>query len=246
MAVTGDLDRLAIDLATLFVLSATGRIIRVNSPGGGPGPRAILAGCRAGNLVRMRQDVEDGAAREIDALVREQTPWWDVDAPPACLPGIVALLAREASVAALSPAVIYGLPNNLRYEADARLLSGDEAEGQSLLDRLARGMPKTLLAAGFLDVDHLWPPWCAAIVGEEIAALAFAARLGPLGAEVGVYTLAGFRGRGLAAAVTARWSSLAGLAGRQLFYSTLATNLSSRRVAARLALTPLGASVGFM
>lgn len=240
---TADLDRLALNLATLFVLSGSGRIVRVNSPDGDRGPRAILAGCAAGTLVRVRQDLDEAAAREIVALAGEQAPWCDVAAPPACLPRVVAVLSRQAPAAALELAVIYGLPNNLRYETDGRLVSGDEAEGQRLFDRLARGMPPALLAAGFPSVDHLWPPWCAAIVGDEVAALAFAARLGPSGAEVGVYTLAGFRGRGLAAAVTAGWSSLASLADRELFYSTRASNLSSRRVAARLGLTPLGASV---
>jgi hypothetical protein len=40
----------------------------------------------------------------------------------------------------------------------------------------------------------------------------------------------------LAAAVTAKWASLAELAGRELFYSTAVANASSQRVAARLGL----------
>jgi len=81
--------------------------------------------------------------------------------------------------------------------------------------------------------------------GEEIAAIAIAARLGEKGAEVGVYTFSNFRGRGLAAAVTASWSAMRSLDGRALFYSTSRSNRSSQRVAARLGLRLIGASVRF-
>jgi hypothetical protein len=45
----------------------------------------------------------------------------------------------------------------------------------------------------------------------------------------------------LAAAVTAGWSRLDSLAGRDLFYSTSTANRSSQRVAERLGLPRLGA-----
>ena len=50
--------------------------------------------------------------------------------------------------------------------------------------------------------------------------MAFAARLGVSGAELGVYTFPKYRGRGLAAAVTAAWSSMPSLNQHALFYST--------------------------
>ena len=112
-----------------------------------------------------------------------------------------------------------------------------------LADFTARGMPSSLTEAGFVDVSHFWPPWCTAIVGDEIAAMAFAARLGDQAAEIGVYTFPGFRGQGLAAAVTADWSALPSLKDRTLFYSTQTTNLSSQRVTARLGLRQIGISL---
>ncbi len=75
------------------------------------------------------------------------------------------------------------------------------------------------------------------------AAVAFAARLGAQGADVGVYTFPAFRGRGLAVAVTTVWSSLPALSDRALFYSTHRTNASSRRVAERLGLRRVGLSL---
>jgi predicted GNAT family acetyltransferase len=113
-----------------------------------------------------------------------------------------------------------------------------------MLSRLAeQGMPQSLREAGFVGVGDFWEPWCVAFDGGEIASMAFAARIGVFGAGIGVYTFPGFRGRGLGASVTASWSSLPSLRGRDLFYSALTTNTSSRRVTDRLGLARIGASV---
>jgi hypothetical protein len=239
-----DLSLLTLDLEALFVMSPTGRIAAVNSPDGEPGPRLLLAGCRAGNLLRLRWDVGDETARGVAALAAGEPPWFDPAAPPLCQSAIIALLSREAPAERIGHAIIYRLPHGLRCGASARLVAGDEPEGRALVDRLDHeGAPPALVDAGFLSGSDFWPPWCAALVGGEIAAVAFAARLSSLAAEVGVYTFAGYRGQGLAAAVTARWSSLAGLADRRLFYSASTTNRSSQRVAERLGLARLGASL---
>ena len=92
-------------------------------------------------------------------------------------------------------------------------------------------------------MGDFWPPWCVALQGDEIAAIAFAARLSPDAAEPGVGSVPAFRGRGLAAAATAGWAALPGLQGRALFYGTSRTNVSSQRVAVRLGLRFLGASL---
>jgi hypothetical protein len=239
-----ELALLAVDLDALFVMSASGRIVRVNSPDGESAPRAVLAGCRSGNLVRLRHDVGEPTALDITALVRSEPPWSDPALPPGRLAALVSLLSRAAPVDRVTRGIIYILPRNIRYSAATRIVSGEDAEGRRLLERLAReGMPRLLHDAGFKRVDDFWAPWCVALEGGEIAATAFAARLGTFGAEVGVYTFPGFRGRGLAAAVTAYWSSLAELADRRLFYSTQVTNRSSQRVAERLGLARLGASL---
>jgi predicted GNAT family acetyltransferase len=107
-----------------------------------------------------------------------------------------------------------------------------------------------MLEAGFKSVVDLWEPWCVAVERDEIASIALAARRGEIGAkagaEIGVYTFPGFRGRGFAAAVTASWSSMPSLSERALFYSTARSNRSSQRVAARLGLQMIGASVSIV
>ena len=90
-------------------------------------------------------------------------------------------------------------------------------------------------------VDGSLGPWTMALEGERVVSICHTpGPLGPRGAECGVWTDAAFRGRGLAAAVTAEWAALLRPSGRHLFYGTDAENLSSQRVTQRLGLRPLG------
>jgi hypothetical protein len=237
-----DLRLLEVDIDTMFVMSAAGRIERENDPDRWSGPRVFFAGCPFGNLTRVRYDVDDQLAIRILEAAANEPPWRDPDVMPACAEKIVELLSAGQTTA-ISPALIYRLPNGLRYEHTAAIVRGDSDEGRQLLARLAdRGMPDYMQTAGFKGVGDFWEPWCVALDGTEIAAMAFAARLGVSGAELGVYTFPTYRGRGLAAAVTAAWSSMPALNQHSLFYSTTKSNRSSRRVTDRLGLRLIGTS----
>ena len=238
-----DLRLLEIDIDTMFVMSATGRIERENDPDRSAGPRVFFAGCPFGNLARVRYDVDDAIAMRILEVAAKEPPSRDPDEMPACTEKIVALLS-DGQPAAVSTALIYQLPNGLRYEHPAAIVHGESEEGRQMLARLAdRGMPDYMQTAGFKGAGDFWEPWCVALDGNEIAAMAFAARLGISGAEIGVYTFPKYRGRGLAAAVTAAWSSMPSLSQHALFYSTHTSNRSSQRVTARLGLRLIGTSV---
>jgi hypothetical protein len=249
-----DLDRLKLDAAATFVISGSGRIER--GPARhlgpwresrveiGPGPRLLFAGCAAGNIVHVRHDVDDQTASRVLAVAESEPPWCDPDVTPRFLQEIVDLLSRIAPVEIIGPEVVFELPHDLAYERDATIVLADTPEGEQLLGRLMEeGLPRSLLDAGFLSLEDFWWPWCVALEGCEIASMAFAPRLTEASAEIGVFTFPPFGGRGLAAAVTARWSALESLKGRALIYSTRTTNRSSRRVAARLGLRSIGARV---
>jgi len=142
------------------------------------------------------------------------------------------------------PEIMFHLPNGLRYDHRATLVQSDTPEGDDLIAHLERdGLPKSLIHAGFVALDDFWWPWCVALEGDDIAAMAFTPHLGEAGAEIGVFTFPAFRGRGFAAAVTAGWASHSSLKDRTLIYSTRLTNRSSRQVAARLGLKIAGARV---
>lgn len=233
--------RLALDAATLFVLTPDGRIVRENDPEHSAGPLVFFAGCAEGNIALVRQDVDERLAKAILERLGAAPPWIDVAEPPPGIGTICEDLRATTAVKAVTTSIIYALPNGGAAVADAAFACHDDAAGAALVARLERdGMPEALTAAGFLSLDDFWAPWCVRLEGDEIAAIAIAARLGEAAAEIGVYTFPGFRGRGLAAALTARWSSLAALGGKTLFYSALTPNRSSHRVAERLGLRPIG------
>ena len=239
-----DLRLLHVDVETTFVISNSERIERENDPDCSSGPRLFFAGCPQGNIARVRHDVGDQIALSLLAIATEAPSWRDPDVLPQCLGKVIDLLSRGQPVVTIAQGVIYRLPNGLKYEHPARIVRGDSVEGEQMLARLAdRGLPQPMLDAGFKGVGDFWEPWCVALADDEIASIAFAARIGDIGAEIGVVTFPRFRAQGFAAAVTAGWSSLPNLSTRALFYSTARSNRSSQRVAARLGLRLIGASV---
>jgi RimJ/RimL family protein N-acetyltransferase len=231
------LRRLAVNCETKFVLAQAGRILCENDPDRSAGPRLFIAGCPIGNLAHVRHDVSDRNAERMLHLLAAEPPWLKPAARPLRFREVMELLAAEHPVTSIEASLIYTLPRHRPAEGDHRFICSGTDEGTSFLDSLQRsGLPRHLVDAGFAGIRDFWTPWCVALDGGVIAAMAFAARLGVRGAEVGVYTFPDWRSRGLAAAVTAKWTCHPELAGRELFYSTTVANVSSQRVAARLGL----------
>ncbi|UKD14763.1 GNAT family N-acetyltransferase [Burkholderia aenigmatica] len=235
-------DWLEIDYRTLFRLHPDRRIARENDPDCSPTPRFWLGRCADGNLAGVRADVPAAVADEL-ARLADSEPLVTDRTPPAHLGRYLALLAP---VPHWNIGLVYTLPHALGFDADARvtLIDGDSDAGRHLLHKLStHGMPESLCSMGFRSAADLWAPWCAAVVDGEVASVACAARLSDVGAELGLATAPAFRGRGLAAAVTAAWSRLPSLQTRTLFYSTDSDNRASQRVASRLGLTLRGTTL---
>ncbi|HEX4302638.1 MAG TPA: GNAT family N-acetyltransferase [Rhizomicrobium sp.] len=234
-------DALEVQAATLFVTAPNGRMVRSNDPDGSPAPRMHLAIGGGGAVLRLRDDIDSAVADKIAALAAQEPPVREPDAMPRFAEDYRVLLGVAASLTAHDFGVTYRLPHLSPQTPGVRLVAHGTAAGDELVARIATlGMPRTLQDVGFADLSHFWAPWCVALDGEEIASIAFAARLGARGAEIGVTTMTPFRGRGFAAAATAGWSALPALQDRPLFYGTHRDNLSSQRVIARLGLPFLG------
>jgi len=183
-------------------------------------------------------------AQQITTLVEREPPFAELGTRPLFIERYQELLGLNSPVPERSYAQIHHLPRGLSFEHHATIVKQGTAEGDKLFAELKRhGLPAAWRAMGFADVSHFWEPWCVAMVRGDIAAIAFAARLGESGAEIGVATLPAFRGRKLAPAVTAGWSSLPQLVTRALFYSTTRDNSASQHVIARLGLPLVGVSV---
>ena len=95
-----DLRLLEIDLAGCFVLSRPGRFQRENSHDYSTSPRLVLMGGLAGNLVAVRDDIDDAIADRVLALTAGAPPWTTHDRLPDFLPAIIDLLsAKEIGLA---------------------------------------------------------------------------------------------------------------------------------------------------
>lgn len=243
LPISDDLNLLALHLATRFVLDDDRRILSENAPDRAPGPRLHLEGCARGNLVRLRHDVGAETARAVEALVVAEPPFSDPERAPVQLDEYLRLLGAEAPIRRWWTGPLWTFPDDFAYSSDVATVSSGTPDGERLLAGIRQtGMPMPLVVMGFFGIEDLWEPWCVALHEGQVASIAFAARLGSVGGEVGVATVAALRGRGYASAATAGWARSAALRGRQLFYSTQRENQSSRRVAERLGLRYLGAS----
>ncbi|HLI79591.1 MAG TPA: hypothetical protein VKV03_06390 [Candidatus Binataceae bacterium] len=88
-----DLEFLRIDIESMFVLSATGRIECVNDPGRTIAPRMFFAGCPHGNLARVRHDLDDEVAAKLLAIAADEPPWRDPWALPQCIGKLLDVLS---------------------------------------------------------------------------------------------------------------------------------------------------------
>lgn len=233
-----------IEFETRFTLTPAGRIEREADPNRSPGPLIFLAGCDGDVLVRFGHELDDDLVAELKALTAEEPPLSRPGQVPVHLERYLDLLHPFGPLQN-HPGLSFHLPHRSQAQVSAPLIASGTAEGDHLQATFTReGMPPALVEMGFRDAGDLWAPWCLALQDGEIASLAFAARLGGGGAELGLATLPAFRGLGLAAAATAGWSALPSLADRTLFYSTANSNLASQRVVAKLGLKFVGPTLG--
>ena len=214
---------LELETETRFTLKE-GRIASEAPPDNAPGPLLYMAGGR----IWVGETVAPQVADELSRLAGA-----DLDRYLALLPG----------AGAPSSGLSYLLPHGTQAPGAARTIASGSPAAENLETRFDReGMPRDLLDLNFRQVADLWPPYCLVVEDGDVAALAFTARRGSRGAELGLVTLPAFRGRGLAGQAVAGWSALPELRALTLFYSTATTNLASQRVAAKLGLPFIGST----
>ena len=237
-----DRDLLALQVRTIFVTTAAGRMRYRNTAERETAPRLYVAGSKAGNIVCLREDVGEETSGELARLAASEPPMDGWESSAVHLDEYVRFLGREAPVATVSAGLTWTFPRAPSPELTVQLILSGTSDGDCFLARLDRqGMPAEFRAMGFPDTSHFWAPWCAAFAGDEFASIAFTSGLSAVGAEIGVNTAPAFRGRGMGAAACAGWASHPALHGRTLFYGTDRTNVSSQKVAQRLGLRFIGA-----
>lgn len=235
-----DLDLLALEGRTLYVLTPEGRIARENDPDRSAGPRFWLAGCAGGTVARLHRDLAPGIAAEIEALAAREPPFDE----PGALPRFIADYQRLLPGAGLSREIVHELPQGLQVENGALFITSASDDGARFIAAVATdGMPQNLVDLGMRVPADLWAPWVILMAEGEVASMAFAARLVREGAELGLATVPKFRGRGYARLAAAAWTNLPELTSRRLFYGADHDNRASGRVIAQLGLRRIGVSI---
>ncbi|MEU6959138.1 GNAT family N-acetyltransferase [Streptomyces chrestomyceticus] len=171
--------------------------------------------------------------------------------PPPALPRVQRLLETALGPVHITTGPSYLIhPDRIRHTPTAPVVRSDTTD-PAAIESLRTANPGNWGTDEWHDLlDRKLGPWAMALdpaapppaAGHpaHVVSLCHTPCWTVHGAEAGAWTRPGHRGRGHAATTTAAWSRLQAPTGRHLFYSTSATNHSSRNVAARLGLRPLG------
>lgn len=225
----GDRERMRMHVDALFTHDAAGRMLRVNEPGGKDAPRFFLGRTAHGSVWRFRHDVDDGVARELEALCRAEPHGDEFLHPPHGAAPYQALLARAAPVERTwtGPAYCFPSPASTGTSGAVRI-TRDNAE-----------LLRPHLEAWLGDVASA-QPMLAVVDGSAAVCVCCSVRITPRAHEAGVETAPAFRGRGHAARAVAAWAAAVAATGAVPLYSTSWENTASQAVARTLGLRRFG------
>jgi hypothetical protein len=207
-----------IQLRTMLVLDARGRIVASQEPNARPGPRFILIRSKSECAWAMAADIAQNIAIEVERLAREEPPLRDFkDAP-----------VHAVRYAAIFGGQIYAGPAFTFPEEIPHLGEVTTISELRLLERHFHGWTAE-------EIPERSPIMAVMHDGYPVS-VCFCARKTDEAAEAGLETAAEFRGQGFAPRVTAAWARAIKESGRVPLYSTSWTNTASLAVARKLVL----------
>ena len=224
-----DADLLQIEMETLWGEDAYGRFKQR--------PHVVILAASTHGGIYVSEGFSQDLTRRLRELTRCESMTRAPSQPPPSLERWRELLGSLGAVEQTS-GPSYLIAGGTQYPCSATILRSDQHPHDPLRD---------LRPSRWWESDE-WDdllqgrlgPWAIMLEDRKIISICHTPRASGRGAEAGVWTHPDYRGRGHAAAVTAAWASTPIREGRMLFYSTSADNESSRRVAERLALRPIG------
>ncbi|MGK9251496.1 GNAT family N-acetyltransferase [Paenibacillus humicus] len=220
----GDYERMTIQAEILFKTDGRGTMTAVNEPSGSAAPLIFLGRTAEGDVVRFGEDFPDDQREAFDRDFGKGRPGLGLGELIRRWNGI-----RELTSIWMGPAYLFRNPVQAAGGA-IRITS----ENRSLLDS---GFPG--LAEGLEERQPVF-----AVVEDGLAvSVCFSARKGLLGAEAGLETLPGHRGRGLAIRCAEAWAQALQADGMLPFYSTSWDNFASQSVARKLGLHAYGVDI---
>ena len=213
-----------------FTYDARGRILLTNEPcveARRPAPRFTLGCAGIGHTARFGATLADATVHALQRVVDGLTPFASLKLPEATLGALREILGVPES----SGGPAYRFPDVI-----------PSSSGVIRLTEANRELARETFAWLHREVSD-WQPCFVVIEDGAVVSACYSSRIGPRAAEAGVDTLAEFRGRGYAAAVTAAWGSEIRAVGRMPIYSTGWGNLASQGVARRVGLEVFGVDV---
>ncbi|MDU5143920.1 MAG: kasugamycin N-acetyltransferase AAC(2')-IIb [Paenibacillus dendritiformis] len=211
----------------MFTHDRSMRLLAINEPwpGGPPAPRFFLGRSTDGSaLCRVRHDVPEKLAGKLTELCADEPIIRDFRTKPKHFEAYMSLLHSECFT--MGPC--YLVPDTVPAMEVVALTRDNCAE---------------MLYGGFewlaSELDYAQP--CVALVlGNRAVSICRSVRIAAGSHEAGLETLETCRGRGYAGAVVAGWARAVRKMNACPLYSTLEDNLSSQRVARKLAMSWYG------
>lgn len=228
--VDDDLDLLRLELDAIWGVDEHGRLRGAH--------HLVIAAAPGQTMAAVAEHVSDELMSRLIEVVDNAGPRDDPAIVPAAVERCCELLQDSFGAVTVAGGPSYAVVPPLSATTEAALVRSDTPEWAG-----AAGIrPQSWQAGEWSELisGRAGAPWAMVIADEQVASICHTPARSDIGAEAGTWTDPGFRGRGYAAAATAAWADLAARRWEHLYYSTDAANPSSRRVAARLGLRPIG------
>lgn len=232
-----DVELMEIEVETLWLADARGRLTRAGERYGRAAPHVVIAAATDGQRIAIGSEVPEALALELREAIEESTHSGDPATRPLALDRCIELLEPAVGTIELASGPSYWIPRRTTFTSAADLVRSGNLHEEPLMPPDGANWS----ADEWRElIDGTLGPWAMAVDERRVVAICHSARLTDRGAEAGLWTAVEHRGRGIGAAVTAAWAGLFDPSERHLFYSTSADNFSSQNVARRLSLRPIG------
>jgi RimJ/RimL family protein N-acetyltransferase len=228
---TDELELMHMHVQALYTHDARGRIIRTNYFDGGVAPRFFIGRTSKGNVVRVRDDIDDALARELETIASAEEFSHGLLEPPYGATPYETALASRAPIEHVETGPAYWVAHDLVRKPNAIRIT---LENRELLQRYQ--------SAWFDDVIHC-QPFVGVVYDGVVVSVCASVRITDRLHEAGVDTHPDFRGRGFAPHAVAAWARAVREANRIPSYSTSWKNTASQAVAAKLGLTRYGTTL---
>jgi RimJ/RimL family protein N-acetyltransferase len=183
--------------------------------------------------------VPEDLARRLTDMMTGSPRSGDPARPPSALDGCQRAIEAALGVSAVRRAgQAYVFPENGVFDFRTDVVRSDASWNEGLRE----ANPGNWGAIEWQELlDGKLGPWAMVVSGGDVLSICHTPQ--PMthhAAECGVWTRLDARGRGHAADTASAWAAMLDPTGRHLFYHHDADNQSSRRVAQRLGLRPIG------